>query len=60
LNRIGQMTQERDELAGQIKTVLNAAAFNNQPVDEGAENGLGHRAQALVDQVKDLAEHDSD
>jgi hypothetical protein len=60
LNRIGQITQERDELVGQIKTLLNAAAFNNQPVDEGAENSLSHRAQALVNRVKDLAEHDRD
>jgi hypothetical protein len=60
LNRIGQITQERDELADQIKTVLNAPAFNNRPFDEGAENGLGHRAEALINQVKDLAEQDRD
>jgi hypothetical protein len=40
--------------------LLNAAAFNNQPVDEGAENSLGHRSQALANQVKGLAEHDCD
>jgi hypothetical protein len=60
LNRIGQITQERDELADKIKAVLNAAAFNNEPVDDDAENGLHHRAQALINRVKDLAEHDRD
>jgi hypothetical protein len=39
----------------QIKTVLNGAAFNHQPVHEGDEDGLGHRARALIDQVEDLA-----
>jgi hypothetical protein len=40
--------------------VLNNAAFHNQAVEERAEDGLGHRAKALIDQVKDLAEHDRD
>jgi hypothetical protein len=60
LKRIGDITGDRDQLASQIKTVLNNAAFHNQAVDEGAENSLGHRAKALIDQVKDLAEHDRD
>jgi hypothetical protein len=60
LNRIGDITGDRDQLASQIKTVLNNAAFHNQAVDKGAEEGLGHRAKAMIDQVKDLAEHDRD
>jgi hypothetical protein len=56
LQQIGDVTAKRDELAGQIKTVLNNAAFHNRPVDEGAEDGLGHQAKALIDQVKDMAE----
>ncbi|WP_024512870.1 hypothetical protein [Bradyrhizobium sp. ARR65] len=60
LSRIGDITEDRDELAGQIKTVLNNAAFHNQPVGEGNENGLAHRARALIDQVRDLAERDHD
>ena len=60
LNRIGDITEDRDELAGEIKTVLDNAAFHNQPVDEHAEDGLGQRARALIDEVKDLAEHDHD
>jgi hypothetical protein len=58
LKKIGDITAERDDLAGKIKTVLNNAAFGRQPVDEGSEDGLGHRAQQLIDRVKDLADHD--
>ncbi len=58
LNQIGQITAQRDQLAGQIKTVLNAAAFNEQSVDESAVKDLGGRAKALIDQVKDLAGRD--
>jgi hypothetical protein len=60
LERIGDITEDRDELAGQIKTALNNAAFHNQPIGESAEDGLGRRARALIDEVKDLAEHDRD
>ena len=60
LKQIADITQDRDQLAGQIKTVLNNAAFHNQPVDEGAEDGLGHRARALIDQVKRNAGQDRD
>lgn len=56
LKQIAAITEERDELAGQIKTVLNNASFHNQPVGEGAEDGLGHRARELIDRVEDLAE----
>ena len=58
LKKIGDITAERDELAGQIKSVLNGAAFGNNPVSEGAEDGLGHRARSLIDRVEDLAERD--
>jgi hypothetical protein len=60
LQQIGDVTAKRDELAGQIKTVLTNAAFHNQPVGEGSEDGLGHRARALIDQVENLADHDQD
>ena len=60
LSRIGDITADRDQLAAQIKTVLDNAAFHNQPVDERAEDGLGHRARSLIDKVKDQAEHDRD
>jgi hypothetical protein len=60
LKRISEITEERNELASQIKTVLNNAEFQGQPVGEGNEDGLGHRAKALIDEVTDLAEHDHD
>ncbi|MGY4432182.1 arylsulfatase A-like enzyme [Bradyrhizobium sp. F1.13.1] len=56
LRRIADITADRDQLASHIKIVLNNAAFHNQPVDEGAEDGLGHRAKQMIDEVKDLAE----
>jgi arylsulfatase A-like enzyme len=56
LKRIGDITEDRNELASQIKTVLNNAEFHNQPVDEGAEHDLGRRAKSLIDEVKELAE----
>jgi hypothetical protein len=60
LQQIGEITEQRDELAGQIRTVLDNAAFHNQPISEDAEDELGHRAKALIDQVKDLAERERD
>ena len=36
------------------------AAFHNQPVSERAEDGLGRQARQMIDQVKDLADHDHD
>jgi hypothetical protein len=58
LKQISDITEDRDELASQIRTVLNNAAFHNRPVDEGSEDGLGHRAKALIDEVTDLAERE--
>ena len=60
LKQIGEITEQRDELASQIKTVLNNAEFHNQPVGEGSEDGLGHRARRLIDEVSNLAERDRD
>jgi hypothetical protein len=60
LARIADITEDRNELAGQIKTVLTDAAFHNKPVGEGSEDGLGSRASELIDRVKDLADHDHD
>jgi arylsulfatase A-like enzyme len=58
LKEIGKITADRDELAVQIKTVLNNAAFHSQRVGEGDEDGLGHRARSLIDRVKRLADED--
>jgi hypothetical protein len=58
LDKISDITSERDALAAQIKMVLNAAAFGNHAVDEYSEDGLGGRARELVERVKDLAKDD--
>jgi arylsulfatase A-like enzyme len=60
LRRIADITEDRDELAAKIKSVLNNAAFHNRPVSEGSEDGLGNRARRLIDEVQDLAERDHD
>jgi hypothetical protein len=58
LAKIADITTKRDQLAGDIKAELDAAAFGNQPVDEGGEDGLGRRAKALIERVEDLAERE--
>ena len=60
LVKIGDITAQRDSLAAQIKAALNGAAFNHQPVGEGSEDSLSHRARALIDRVEDLAEPKND
>lgn len=60
LATIADITGERDALAAEIKPVLDAAAFNNQPIDERQEDQLVRRAHALIDRVSDLAHHDDD
>jgi len=59
LSTIGAITSERDALAQQIISLLNGAAFANQPIDEDQEDRLVHRGRALIDKVEDLAQpHD--
>jgi hypothetical protein len=57
LDKIGDITEDRNELVDQIKQVLDAAAFGNRPVAE--EEDLGQRAKNLIDRVKDLAERET-
>jgi hypothetical protein len=57
LDKIGDITEDRNELVDQIKQVLNAAAFHNRPVD--GEDDLGRRAKGLIDRVKDLADREN-
>ena len=54
LKQIGDITVARDQLAAQIKTVLNAAAFEKS-VGERENEDLVERAKRLIDQVEDLA-----
>jgi len=56
LTKIGDITTQRDSLAGQIKTALSNAAFNGLPIGEHTEDDLGRKAKALIDRVEDLAE----
>lgn len=56
LRRIADITERRDRLAADIKTVLNDAAFHNRPVDLGTAIDLGVRARILIEEVRDEAE----
>jgi hypothetical protein len=58
LKRIGEITEQRDQLAGQIKTALNNAAFHNKAVDEATQLELSIRAKLLIEQVEILAGRD--
>jgi len=54
------ITAERDALAGEIKAVLDAAAFGDAAVSERQERDLGSRARRLIDQVEDMVGGDRD
>jgi hypothetical protein len=54
LKQIGDITVARDQLATQIMTVLNAAAFKKSK-GELHDDDLVERAKRLIDQVEDLA-----
>jgi hypothetical protein len=61
LATLGTVTTNRDALAGQIKAVLDNAAFAGQRVDEHTEDDLVRRADRIIDEVADLAgRHDRD
>ncbi len=55
LNIIDAITNKRDALAGQMKTALNAAAFEGQPVNHDQQKNLVDQADQLADQMADLA-----
>ena len=55
LATIGEITEERNELASDMIALLNGAAFGNKPIREHDEDDLVDRARKLSDQVKDLA-----
>jgi arylsulfatase A-like enzyme len=58
LATIADITSKRDALTAEIKSVLDAAAFDNQPVNERQEAQLVRRARAIIDRVADLAQDD--
>ena len=57
---IADIPTPRDALAAEIKSLLEAAAFDNQPIKEQQEDQLVRRARGIIDRVADLAhdEHD--
>jgi hypothetical protein len=60
LTRIADVTSRRDALAGQIKLLLDQAAFGNQPV--GVRDNFVRQARAIIAEVEGLAgdEHGRD
>jgi hypothetical protein len=52
---IGSLTSQRDTLATRIKTALDAAAFDGQPIDEQQAKGWIDKAQDLLNQAAALA-----
>jgi len=52
---IANLAAQRDDLAAQIKAALNAAAFDNQPINEQQAKDWIAQAQSLLDQAKALA-----
>jgi hypothetical protein len=55
LTTIGAITTERDQLASQMITLLNGAAFEGKPIDGSAAAPLIEQAQQLVAKVEGLA-----
>ena len=56
LATIDKVTDARNDLAGEIVALLNAAEFDNQPFNEEAGEHLARRAKRLIEKVEDLAE----
>jgi hypothetical protein len=52
---IASLTSQRDALAAQIKTALNAAAFEGQSLNERQAKSWISQAQSLLDQASALA-----
>ena len=57
LAKIGEITEQRNELAAEMIALLNAAAFKNKPIRDHQGDDLIDRAMRLVDKVEDLADH---
>jgi len=55
LTTIGDLTTQRDALAGQIKTMLNAAAFGDNRIQGKDAELLIKQAQQLIDHAANLA-----
>lgn len=55
LDAIGAVTDKRDALAGEMKALLDGAAFARRPIDPAYAHTLIGRAEALINDVEDLA-----
>jgi hypothetical protein len=59
-NSIENLITRRDALAGQIKTALNAAAFDGKALNEESAERWIDRAQSLLEQASELARGEND
>jgi arylsulfatase A-like enzyme len=59
LAEIADITTQRNTVAAEIKSVLDAAAFDNQAIDEHQDEQLVKGARAIIDRVADLAKADN-
>jgi hypothetical protein len=55
--KIASWHTQRDALAGQMKAMLEGAAFGDETIDEGEAKGLISQGGALLEQVSECAEH---
>jgi len=53
--QLSQLRAQRDDVASQISTALNGAAFGGQPLNERQARHLIDQAQSLIDQAESLA-----
>jgi len=56
LSKIGPLTDQRDQLANEIRLALNAAEFGGGSSRDLHADGLIARAKALIDRFSDLAD----
>jgi len=54
-NAIADLTAQRDALAAQVKAALDAAAFDERPLDQRQAMGWIDQAEALIQQAAALA-----
>jgi hypothetical protein len=57
LSMIGDITSTRNQLASDFITLLNGAAFDDQPVREQQRGHLVNQAQQLIARVQSLADN---
>jgi arylsulfatase A-like enzyme len=57
---IGDLGGQRDALASDIKSLLDAAAFSNQRIDNRQADQLARSAQKIIDRFEDLANNERD